>query len=95
MSETERESISVREAGRRGGCKVRDEGLVDYHEMGKKGGQTTAERHGSQFYGAIGRKGGEATAERHGPEFYERIGRIGGARVRELMAKGRAAEGEE
>lgn len=94
MAEDEKREITVAEAGRRGGCKVRDEGLVDYQEMGKKGGATTRERHGVEFYGEIGAKGGRVTAERHGSDFYERIGRKGGARVRELIAAARKAESE-
>lgn len=38
-----------------------------------------------------GRRGGRTTAERHGPGHYEEIGRKGGQRVRELIAKGKAA----
>lgn len=95
--ETEKRDMSVREAGRRGGCKVRDEGLVDYQEMGKLGGATTKERYGVEHYSSIGRLGGQATAERHGSDFYERIGKAGGARVKALIAAAKAAEagGEE
>lgn len=43
----------------------------------------------------IGRRGGTVTAERHGHEFYEEIGRKGGQRVRDLIAKAKAAEEQE
>jgi len=62
--------MSVKTAGRRGG---------------ERGGQTTKERYGSEFYREIGRRGGEAVRENRGREFYEDIGRKGGQRVRELI----------
>lgn len=53
-------------------------------EAGKKGGETTKQRYGDDFFGKIGRlggkKGGETTKERYGIEFYQRIGRKGGSR---------------
>lgn len=39
-----------------------------------------------------GQKGGKKTHALYGKEFYEGIGRKGGARVRELIAAGRAGE---
>ena len=62
--------MSVKEAGRKGG---------------ERGGQTTKERYGSEFYREIGRRGGETVREVHGREFYEDIGRKGGQKVRELI----------
>jgi general stress protein YciG len=51
-------------------------------EAGRKGGLTTKQRHGREFFGEIGRlggkKGGLMTKQRHGVEFYQRIGRQGG-----------------
>jgi general stress protein YciG len=51
-------------------------------EAGRKGGLTTKQRHGIEFFGEIGRlggkKGGQTTKARHGVEFYQRIGRQGG-----------------
>lgn len=68
--------MTVREAGRKGGNKVRDtRGSAFFSEIGKKGGTTTWKTHGREFYQEIGKKGGT----------------IGGARVRELIAKGKAA----
>lgn len=53
-------------------------------EAGRKGGLSTKQRYGDEFFGKIGRlggkKGGEATKRRHGVEFYQRIGRKGGSR---------------
>lgn len=53
-------------------------------EAGRKGGLTTKQRHGGEFFGKIGRlggkKGGESTKRRYGVEFYQRIGRKGGSR---------------
>ncbi len=63
--------MTVKDAGRRGG---------------ERGGQTTRERYGSEFYREIGRRGGETVREIRGREFYEDIGRKGGRRVRELIA---------
>jgi uncharacterized protein len=51
---------------------------------GRKGGERTKRRYGSDFFVKIGRKGGkkggEATKKRHGVEFFRRIGRRGGSR---------------
>ena len=69
-----------------------DKGDMTVREAGRKGGRTTRERHGHEFYEAIGRKGGRTTKERHGPQFYERIGRMGGARVRQLVAQAKRAQ---
>lgn len=58
-------------------------------EAGRKGGTTTAQRHGHEFYEKIGKKGGEARKEALGHEGYEELGRKGGQKVRELIAKGK------
>jgi uncharacterized protein len=51
-------------------------------EAGRKGGRSTMERHGGEFFGEIGRLGGKkdglTTKRRHGIEFYQQIGRKGG-----------------
>ena len=53
--------MTLAEAGRRGGEKVKKErGLDFYAEIGRKGGRRVAENHGPSFYSEIGRKGGEA-----------------------------------
>jgi uncharacterized protein len=53
-------------------------------EAGRKGGLTTKQRHGEEFFGKIGRiggkKGGDTTKRRYGVEFYQRIGRKGGSK---------------
>jgi general stress protein YciG len=53
-------------------------------EAGRKGGLTTKQRHGHEFFGRIGRiggkKGGDTTKKRYGVEFYQRIGRKGGSK---------------
>jgi general stress protein YciG len=53
-------------------------------EAGRKGGLTTKQRHGQEFFGRIGRiggkKGGDTTKKRYGVEFYQRIGRKGGSK---------------
>lgn len=52
-------------------------------EAGRKGGLSTKQRYGGQYFSEIGRmggrKGGEVTRERYGLEFYQRIGRKGGS----------------
>jgi general stress protein YciG len=51
-------------------------------EAGKKGGNATMKKHGTEFYQKIGKKGGKiggaTTKERHGTEFFQEIGRKGG-----------------
>lgn len=65
-------------------------------EAGRKGGKTTAERYGHEFYQNIGRtggmKGGNTTKGRYGAEFYREIGTKGGRRVRELIEEGKRAQ---
>ncbi|MGE5049708.1 MAG: KGG domain-containing protein [Deltaproteobacteria bacterium] len=70
--------MTVSEAGRKGGVRVRDErGVEFYQEIGRKGGELG------------GRKGGEAVRDKYGPSFYEEIGRKGGQKVRELIEQGK------
>lgn len=54
----------------------REEGEMTVREAGRKGGETTSERYGHEFYEEIGKKGGER----------------GGPRVRELIQKGKTQE---
>ena len=42
-------------------------------EVGRKGGQTTKERYGSDHFSKIGRQGGAATMKRYGPKHYAEI----------------------
>lgn len=63
MSEPEptRRPMTLSEAGRKGGEKVkRERGPDFYAEIGRKGGRRVAQDHGPSFYSEIGRKGGEA-----------------------------------
>ena len=53
--------MTLAEAGRKGGEKVKKERGADFYaEIGRKGGRRVAEDHGPAFYAEIGRKGGEA-----------------------------------
>ena len=53
--------MTLAEAGRKGGEKVKKErGLDFYAEIGRKGGRRVAQSHGPAFYAEIGRKGGES-----------------------------------
>lgn len=60
--------MTLSEAGRRGGEKVKKERGRDYYaQIGRKGGASVKERRGPAFYAEIGRKGGEARRrENHG-----------------------------
>ena len=59
--ESPRRPMTLAEAGRKGGEKVKKErGLDFYAEIGRKGGRRVAQDHGPEFYSEIGRKGGEA-----------------------------------
>jgi len=56
--------MTVREAGRKGGQKVRDErGHEFYEEIGRKGGETVRDTRGHEFYEEIGHKGGQKVRE--------------------------------
>src|SRR3954469_115296 len=68
--------MTVSEAGRKGGERVRDErGVEFYQEIGRKGGELG------------GRKGGEAVRDKYGPSFYEEIGKKGEQRAGELIER--------
>jgi uncharacterized protein len=56
--------MTVREAGRKGGEKVRDErGHQFYEEIGRKGGEAVRDARGHEFYEEIGHKGGQKVKE--------------------------------
>lgn len=60
----EGKGMTVREAGRKGGEKVRDaRGHEFYEEIGRKGGQSVRETRGHEFYEEIGHKGGRKVKE--------------------------------
>src|SRR5438094_881104 len=82
--------MTVSEAGRKGGERVRDErGVEFYQEIGRKGGETVKEERGHEFDGQGGKKGGESVRAARGPEFYSQIGHKGGQKVRELIEQGK------
>jgi general stress protein YciG len=84
-------TMTVEEAGRKGGEKVASErGHEFYEEIGHKGGEKVASERGHEFYEEIGRKGGEAVSEDR--EHMSEIGHKGGQRVKELIEKGKQKE---
>ena len=88
-------TISVREAGKKGGETVkRRYGERYYKTIGRKGGLTIKDVYGRAFYEASGSKGGKTTRERHGREFYQEIGHKGGQRVKQLIEEGKRAAQE-
>ncbi|MGC8834110.1 MAG: hypothetical protein ACP5R4_08645 [Armatimonadota bacterium] len=68
---------------------------ITVREAGRKGGRTTALRHGREFYEKIGKKGGEARKISLGSEGYVELGRKGARRVRELIEKAKSLPSEE
>ena len=57
-------AMTVSEAGRKGGVRVREtRGRKFYEEIGKKGGETIKAERGTPFYEEIGRKGGHKVRE--------------------------------
>jgi len=68
---------------------VAEKGKMTVGEAGRKGGETTAKKYGSEFYEAIGKKGGETTSKKYGTEFYEEIGHKGGQKVKRLIEEGK------
>ncbi len=69
--------MTVQEAGRLGGRKVRDErGSEFYQEIGRKGGE--ARKQQGVDYHELGRMGGQKVKEERGAEFFSDIGRKGG-----------------
>jgi general stress protein YciG len=64
MADEKKGGMSVREAGRKGGRKVRDtRGPEFYKDIGKKGGETIRDTRGHEFYEEIGHKGGQKVRE--------------------------------
>jgi general stress protein YciG len=52
--------MSVREAGKRGGDRVKAKyGSEFYEAIGRKGGEATKNKYGPTFYEEIGQKGGQ------------------------------------
>ncbi len=93
-----REEMTVEEAGRRGGETVSKKyGHEHFEEIGRmggqKGGETVSKKYGHEHFEEIGRMGGEVVSEKYGHEHFEEIGRKGGEKVRDLIEKGKQAEG--
>lgn len=69
--------MTVREAGHKGGEKVKEEyGPEFYSEIGHKGGEI----------------GGNVVKEKYGPDFYSKIGHKGGQKVRDLINRAKQLE---
>lgn len=99
MSDPTKKSMTVAEAGKKGGDTVmRKHGTEFYARIGSAGGNATKASQGADFYQRIGKigatKGGNATKAAHGQGHFERIGKMGGARVKQLVADGKKAEEE-
>lgn len=81
--------LTVSEAGRLGGNKVKQEYGPDFYaQIGTKGGEAVRDAVDSgelpkDFYSKIGKKGGNKVAKAYGPEFYSQIGKKGGNKVKE------------
>jgi general stress protein YciG len=57
-------SMTVREAGQKGGEKTAEtHGHEFYEKIGQKGGEKVAEEKGPEFYSKIGHKGGQKVKE--------------------------------
>lgn len=85
-SNTARGSMTVAEAGRKGGEKVSAErGREFFERIGRKGGAAVAEERGSEFYQTIGGMGGVAVASKYGVAHYTKIGKLGGDAMRDKM----------
>ncbi|HEY6608762.1 MAG TPA: hypothetical protein VI277_06160 [Candidatus Limnocylindria bacterium] len=67
---------------------------MSVREAGRKGGNTTRDRYGSDFFQEIGSKGGKTVSERYSSEHFREIGRKGGRRVAELIARAKQLDGD-
>ena len=65
---------------------------MSVREAGRKGGNTTRDRYGSEFFQEIGAKGGRTVSERYSNEHFREIGRKGGRRVAELIARAKGMD---
>jgi general stress protein YciG len=60
--------MTVREAGRRGGERVKAKyGSEFYEAIGRKGGEATKSKYGPSFYEVIGQKGGQKLKKKAQP----------------------------
>ena len=76
-------------------AETNEEGNMSVREAGRKGGKTTRQRYGSEFYQEIGQKGGRAVSERYSHEHFQAIGRKGGRKVAELIDRAKRMEQSE
>ena len=76
-------------------AETNDNGNMSVREAGRKGGKTTRQRYGSEFYQEIGQKGGKAVSERYSHEHFQTIGRKGGRKVAELIDRAKRMERDE
>jgi hypothetical protein len=76
-------------------AETNDNGNMSVREAGRKGGKTTRQRYGSEFYQEIGQKGGKAVSERYSHEHFQTIGRKGGRKVAELIDRAKRMELDE
>jgi general stress protein YciG len=78
-----RGEMTVREAGRRGGRKVREErGLEYYAAIGRVGGHSLLETRGREHFVEMAKAGGAATIEKYDAEYFVEIGKAGGAAIK-------------
>jgi len=80
-------SMTVAEAGRRGGNKNKEKGREYFATIGKLGGSKCRYKHNLDFYSTIGKKGAAVNKERvkDDPEYFKRIGKKGGTALRDKM----------
>ncbi len=76
-------------------AETNDNGNMSVREAGRKGGKTTRQRYGSEFYQEIGQKGGKAVSERYSHEHFQTIGRKGGRKVAELIDRAKRMDLDE
>lgn len=67
MADTHKGGMTVSEAGRRGGNKVKERyGRGHYVSIGKKGGDSLLKERGREFFSDMGKKGGKSKAKKSG-----------------------------
>ena len=89
VEEAQTTSISVAEAGRRGGVRVRDTHGKEHFEMiGRQGGMAVRDSRDVEYFLKLGQKGGAKTASKRGREYFREIGRRGAqARQQKIEAE--------
>ena len=101
-TEEKSKSMTVAEAGRKGGEKTAmTHGREFYEEIGRRGGEKVMRERGPEFFSEIGSKGGSERAKQHegapearGKTSLEEAGHRGGQRVRKLIQAGKEHEDE-